>query len=137
MTLQAQLSQEWITLQNNYEQYERGGLLIKLVTLVLTVIGLIFDLAIVTLSVLIIVLWLQESIFRTYQARLGQRILRVEGLIKQDMPANGLAFQLHAEWLANRQGTLGLLNEYIASAIKPTVAFPYALLLIGLIGLAV
>jgi len=39
--------------------------------------------------------------------------------------------QLHSEWAAQRPGVIGLLAGYAASACRPTVAFPYAPLLIA------
>jgi hypothetical protein len=133
MTINEQLGQEWIALQNNYEQYEKGGLLIKLISLVLTAIGFTLDLNAVLVCALVAILWMQEGIFRTFQSRLGQRILRVESLVKQGASVQNPAFQLHSEWLENRKGALGLLGEYAASASKPTVAFPYAVLLMGIV----
>jgi len=125
--------QEWITLQNNYEQYEKTALLIKLMAIVLCVIGFVLALHEVVIALLLLVLWLQEGIFRTTQARLGVRILHLEQGLRTGEVA---AFQLHSEWLASRPGILGLLVEYGTSALRPTVAFPYAVLLI-LLGLLV
>jgi hypothetical protein len=84
----------------------------------------------------VLVLWLQEGIFKTWQSRLGERLLQLEGLIAQDSPPAGAAFQLHSGWVARRAGSKGLLAEYAASAARPTVAFPYAVLLIVLVLLA-
>jgi hypothetical protein len=127
------LGQEWITLQNHYEQYEKGGLLIKLLAIALCAIGFMLALHELVMGLLLLVLWLQEGIFRTFQTRLGMRILRIEqGVIIGE----GVAFQLHSEWLASRSGVLGLLHEYAVSALRPTVAFPYAVLLL-LLGLLV
>ncbi len=130
------LTQEWITLQNNHERYETGALLIKLVGVAAWGAGMAWGLNDKLVGALSLVLWAQEGIFRTFQARLGERILRVESLIgkSEAEQADGAAFQLHSEWLAGRPGGAGLLLEYARSAARPTVAFPYALLL--LIGLA-
>lgn len=133
------LQQEWLTLQQQYERYESGGLHIKLFTVALTVFGLVTTVPAVWLCGLVALLWLQEGIYRTFQSRLGQRILRVEGLIRQVASASsagqqqGGAFQLHSEWLASRQGALGLVREYVRSACRPTVAYPYLLLMSGLL----
>jgi len=121
------LGQEWTTLQNNYEQYEKGGLLIKLLAIALCAAGFALALHEMLIALLLLVLWLQEGIFRTFQARLGARILRVEQGLKA---GESTAFQLHSEWLASRPGTLGLLAEYACGALRPTVAFPYAVLLL-------
>ena len=131
------LNQEWLALQDQYERYESGGLHIKLFTVALMVFGLATAVPAVWLCGLVVVLWLQEGIYRTFQSRLGQRILRVEGLIRQheceasagQQPA---AFQLHSEWLAGRPGALTLVREYVARACRPTVAYPYVLILLGL-----
>lgn len=130
------LAQEWNTLQNNIEQYEKGGLLIKLAGVALCVIGLTLGHHAIVISMLIGVLWLQEGIFRTFQSRLVERILRIEQLIKQDTPTERAAYQLYSEWLAGRAGTVGLVKEYALSMLRPTVAFPYVvLILINLISL--
>jgi hypothetical protein len=126
--------QEWITLQNNYEQYEKGALLIKLLAISLCVIGFVMALNEVLMGFLLLILWLQEGIYRTYQARLGVRILRVEQSLKV---GEGSDFQLHSEWLAGRPGTIDLLAEYGASALRPTVAFPYVVLLLMIVMLVV
>jgi len=128
------LGQEWITLQNNFEQYEKAGLLIKLFAIALCALGFALALHEVVISALLLVLWLQEGIFRTYQARLGERILRLEQGLKT---GETVEYQLHSEWLASRPGMFGLLAEYGASALRPTVAFPYAALLVLIVVLVV
>ncbi|MES2104623.1 MAG: hypothetical protein V4634_11425 [Pseudomonadota bacterium] len=130
MTETQALAQEWQTLQNNYEQYEKTGLWVKLGSIGLFVAALVLGLNMLLTAVIVCLLWLQEGIFRTFQSRLGERILRIEGLIKRGMQSEGLAFQLHSEWLAARKDTSGLLLEYLNSALRPTVAFPYPVLLL-------
>lgn len=126
------LSQEWITLQNNHERYETGGLLLKLAGVAIWGVGMAWGRHDLLASLLLLILWVQEGVYRTFQARLGARILRVEALLGRGVAEDG-AFQLHSEWLAGRPGVAGLLAEYGKSALRPTVAFPYAiLLLIGL-----
>ncbi len=124
------LSQEWRTLQNNYELYERNALLVKLLALVLCmggyVLGLPFELA----AGFVLLLWVQECIVRTSQARLGERIVRIETLVRNAAPATS-ACQLHTEWLAGRSDSAGLLAEYAHHALRPTVAFPYAVLVLA------
>ncbi|MEQ1529509.1 MAG: hypothetical protein ABL925_09345 [Methylococcales bacterium] len=124
------LGQEWRTLQNNYEHYESNAFLIKLSAVALYLAAQVLLLNSLVTAAIILILWVQEGIFRTYQARLGRRILRIEGLLKQAEPAIGAACQLHTHWLAERKGFSGLLAEYAASTARPTVAFPYAVLLL-------
>lgn len=121
------LAREWATLQNNHERYETGGLVLKLAAVALFGVGVALGWSGLLLGLLVPVLWLQEGIYRTFQARLGTRILRVEALLRDE--ARGAPCQLHSEWLAGRPGLAGLLAEYGKSALRPTVAFPYALLL--------
>lgn len=125
----AALCHEWSTLQNNYEQMERNALLVKLAAVVLCVGGYAFSLPYELIGGTALLLWMQESLCRTSQARLGERLVRIEALVKNAAPASS-ACQLHTEWLANRKSSLGLLGEYAAHALRPTVAFPYAVLLV-------
>ncbi len=124
------LPAEWAVLQNNIEQYEKSALLIKLVAVGLFAGALVFSLSDSLTIGLIVLLWVQEGVLRTFQSRLVARILRVEEMLRQ---AGGMAFQLHSEWMASRKGAFGMLVEYAAAALRPTVAFPYvALLLVDL-----
>jgi hypothetical protein len=130
---QHQLGREWAVLQNNHEQYERSALLIKLSAVLLCVGGLLLGFDALWMAPVLLMLWLQEGIYRAFQARLGVRLLRVEQRLAQ-LPAAALAFQLHSEWQASRPDAAGLVREYLACAAKPTVAFPHApLLLLGLL----
>ena len=121
------LGHEWAILQDNHEQYEKNSLLIKLggIALFVACLALPLDAAITVL--LLLILWVQEGIFRTSQSRLGVRILRLEQLLRQDAPQAG--YQLHTEWQASRPGVAGLLAEYGRSMLRPTVAFPYVVLM--------
>ncbi|OWW20151.1 hypothetical protein [Noviherbaspirillum denitrificans] len=127
------LAHEWTTLQNNYEQYEKHSLLIKLASIALFVLSLSSLDAKFAVAVTLI-LWIQEGILRTYQSRLGDRLLRIEQLLKQASPQLAYACQLHTEWQAMRPGFGGLLVEYAKSMMRPTVAFPYVVLALLNIG---
>lgn len=127
----ALLGQEWQTLQNNHERYETGALLIKLVCLGLCIAGLAAHLDKAWIGVAVVLCWVEEGIFKTYQSRLADRLLRVEALLRQAALA-GRPMQLYSEWTASRPGGLALVREYALSACRPTVAFPYApMLLLG------
>lgn len=124
-------AREWTVLQPLYERYEWSALSIKLLTVALFGVGIAIDMPSPWLALLCLVMWLQEGIFKTYQTRLGARLLRIEQCLGGDVAAASLqAFQLHRDWAAQRVGSLGLLSEYLRSATRPTVAFPYALLLL-------
>jgi hypothetical protein len=123
-------AQEWVTLQNNYEQYEKSALFIKLVSIVLFCICLLLSLDAIFSSVLMLILWLQEGIWKTYQCRLAARLLAVEKLIALGVRVEEKAFQLHTHWQTNRSGLPSLVKEYLINAVRPTVAFPYVVLLL-------
>ncbi|WP_310388852.1 hypothetical protein [Roseateles sp.] len=120
------LQAEWLALQAHHEQYERAALGVKLLAVALC--GLAF--ANRWLWVLMLVLWLQEAIFKTFQARLGARLLQVESLLREAHARPAQAMQLHSEWLAARPRGAAILGEYARSALRPTVAFPYPLLVL-------
>jgi len=116
---------QWQTLHNSYERYEQYALVIKLISISLTLVSLTLTLNIMLLPLIIVILWLQEAIWKTYQSRLSDVIIKLEQERKS-------AYPLYSNWQEKRPSTGELVNEYINSAIKPTVAFPYA----PLIGIA-
>ena len=121
-------AQEWSVLQKLHERYEFGALAIKLTAVVLFFAGLVIELHGTWLMLLVAVLWLQEGIFKTYQGRLGTRLLVLEQGIAAAEPMR--VFALHSNWLAQRKGLIGQVGEYLGSTIRPTVAFPYLVLLV-------
>lgn len=125
---QSALGHEWATLQDNHEQYEKICLLIKLSVVAVFIACLAISVHVVVALLLMLLLWLQEAILRTGQSRLGVRILRIEQLVAEGISAPG--YQLHSEWLAKRPGLLGLLAEYGRNLLRPTVAFPYIVLVL-------
>lgn len=117
------LHQEWLALQAQHERYEGLALTVKLVAFVAVVVVPDNTLALALLALL----WLQEGVLKTFQARLGERLLVVEAGIKA---GEGVAaMQLHSDWLARRPRGAGLLAQYVKSALRPTVALPYPLLM--------
>jgi len=121
------LEREWVVLQGNIEQHERNALAVKLLAVFLFTAAVLFSLAESLTAWLIAILWVQEAMLRTFQARLGARILRIEDVLRGSA---GQAMQLHTEWAAARGGLVGMLVEYAKNAIRPTVALPYAALLL-------
>lgn len=117
------LHHEWLALQSQHERYEALALVVKLAAVAVCL--LILD---TTLTLcLIALLWLQEGVLKTFQGRLGDRLLVVEAALKA---GDGLPMQLHSDWLATRPGGVGLLLQYVKSALRPTVALPYPLLMV-------
>jgi len=127
------LSLEWQILQGNHEQHEQNALYIKLACLALCLAGLATRLPLYWTALTVLLCWMQEGIFKTYQSRLSDRLLRVESQLRQAQ-ATQAAMQLHTDWSANRPGGTALVIGYAVSACRPTVAFPYLpmLLMLGL-----
>ena len=68
------LQQEWLALQGQHERYEGLALAVKLSAFVVAVVVPDPALALALLALL----WLQEAVLKTFQARLGERLLVVE-----------------------------------------------------------
>ena len=118
------LQQEWLALQAQHERYEGLALVVKLAA-----VAVCFLVSETTLAVsLLALLWLQEAVLKTFQGQLGDRLLVVEAGIKsgEGVPA----MQLHSDWLASRPRGSGLALQYLKSALRPTVASPYPLLML-------
>jgi len=117
------LGPEWVALQQDHERYEASALLVKLAAVVLATLGIALAWPALAAILPLPVLWLQEGILRTSQSRLGARLLRIESGLSDP-------YRLHSEWQAGRPGVVGLLIEYVRNALRPTVAFPYVVLLV-------
>lgn len=120
------LQQEWLALQAQHERYEGLALGVKLVAFAAVVFVPDNVLAVALLALL----WLQEAVLKTFQARLGERLLVVEAGLKLGDGATVAAMQLHSDWLSRRPRGAGLVAQYLQSALRPTVALPYPLLML-------
>lgn len=118
------LQQEWLALQSQHERYEALALAVKLAAFLATLLVLDSALALALLALL----WLQEAVLKTFQGRLGDRLLAIEPALKTG--ADAPAMQLHSDWLGSRPRGAGLVAEYLKSALRPTVALPYPLLML-------
>ncbi|WP_041324383.1 hypothetical protein [Saccharophagus degradans] len=117
---------EWLALHNSYEQAERFSLLIKLTAVLLTA-GLSLLGAHTYLTCLLVsTLWLQDAIWKTFQSRTEQRLLIIEKMAATDENANP-AF--YSEWLRNRPSFAKLILAYFGNAVRPTIAYPYPVLI--------
>lgn len=118
------LQQEWLLLQAQHEHYELWTLAIKLTAVLLLAFAPVSTLLLLAMLAL---LWLQDAILKTFQARLGERLLQVERALRE--PASAAAMQFNSAWQVQRPGVGGLLAAYLRAACRPTVAFPYPLLM--------
>lgn len=122
------LSQEWVTLQHSIDQSEIWSLRIKLLTLIIFFTAIVLSAPITPTVILGLVLWLQDAIWKTFQSRTEQRILAVEKCIA-NASKDSTGMQFHSDWNNNRPSTVALIQSYIMHALKPTVAFPYIILI--------
>ena len=126
---------EWVILQNQYEQYERYALGIKLLAVTLCFWGFTSSISYLAVIFIVLVLWLQEAVWKTFQGRTENRLMELEARIDGQSYGAEVAFQVHRKWSITKGGNQDLIAEYMASAKRPTVMFPYVPL-IGLVFLA-
>lgn len=116
---------EWVTLQNQYDAFEKLSLLIKLFAILLTAV-LVTDIQLPELVLALnAILWVQDAIWKTVQSRFGNRLLTIENELAQ---AGQGTIAFNTAWESQPRGLLILLSEYVRHLVKPTVAFPHALL---------
>ncbi len=128
MNNKTELQQEWAVLHNSYEQYEAYALLIKGLSIVLTFTAISLAFPPLVAVFLLLVLWLQEAIWKTFQSRTEHRILSIETALKQTKDLQ--AFHFYSAWEQSRPNTFGLISSYLKQALRPTIAFPHIVLII-------
>jgi len=126
------LKNEWEILHADNERYERFSLLIKLVAVVSAIFLMVLSSGVFFPVLMVLLLWGQESIWKTYQARLCDRIMIVEAALKTEGENIPEGYQFYSEWLKNKPSTSGLIKEYAKNGLKPTVMYPYIILLVVL-----
>lgn len=127
------LSTEWKILHGDYEKYEQFSLLIKLFTVGLCLLCIALSINNYLSLMFILTLWFQEGIWKTYQARSGERLLIIEEALKGQQKENAYAsttpFSFYSDWEKQKPGTVGLVLEYMSNALRPTVMYPYVALI--------
>jgi len=118
------LQQEWLLLQAQHERYEALALAVKLAAFAAS----LWAPAPWPVLPLLALLWLQEGVLKTFQSRLGERLLAIEPALKAGAHAEPM--QLHSDWAARRPRGLALVAGYLRSALRPTVVLPYPLLMV-------
>jgi len=126
------LASEWTTLQNQFDSYEKYSLLIKLCNIIMFCMALFTLTLNFYLLVVSALLWLQDGIWKTFQARIEERLLAVEKLLSNDDNKNN-AFQFNSLFSENRKQGLELVKEYLYQSLRPTVAFPHVFIALALI----
>jgi len=125
----SKLENEWTILHADIERYERNSLYIKLTAVLVSLISMLMGLNVFLAVLLLMILWLQDGIWKTFQNRLVSRIVNLEDQIKRSTNDDD-GMQLYSQWENQRQGVLGLVREYLKNALKPTVAYPYVVLIL-------
>lgn len=136
---ETELASEWSLLQNQFDSYEKYSLLIKLASVLIVSWAYMADTLDYFLVFLILVLWVQDAIWKTFQGRIEVRLLQLESCLQKVQKREGsedaadnlesLAYQFNSVYQRERPSQIGLIVEYGAQAIRPTVAFPYVALL--------
>lgn len=121
-------STEWSLLQNQYDSYEKHSLYIKLLSIAVFLAGVFFDIFSIYILFSLAILWGQDAIWKTFQSRIEKRLLAVEQAINENREEH--AFQFNSEFMKERSGGVSLLKEYFHQAIRPTIAFPHAVLIV-------
>ena len=126
------LSSEWSLLQGQFDSYEKHSLLIKLSSIGILSAAYFTNHLSVFVLLLLLVLWLQDAIWKTFQARIDARLLQLEEYLSNEHALenrDGIAFQFNSLYAQNRPGSVGLLKEYLGQSLRPTVAFPHIVLI--------
>lgn len=130
---QQHLYSEWALLQNQFDSYEKYSLIIKLINVTILAIAYFANSISLFILCLLLILWLQDAIWKTFQSRIETRLLTLETAIKNnhsDKESSTIAYQFNSEFEKNRKSIIGLIAEYCRQAIRPTIAFPHFLLVV-------
>ena len=82
----------------------------------------------ITIIFILLVLWGQDAIWKTFQSRIEPRLFQIEKSISTDCSES--ACQFNTEYNKGSLGGLALIIEYSRQSIRPTIAFPHIVLII-------
>jgi hypothetical protein len=119
---------EWCLLQNQFDSYEKHSLYIKLLSIIVLLAAEISGAISFFIVLILLVLWLQDAIWKTFQSRIEPRLLQIEKCIAEKSEES--AFQFNSEFHKIRLSGISLINEYLCQSIRPTVAFPHIVLIL-------
>jgi len=117
--------QEWLQLQQSYDQMEKHALWLRLLCLTLWLWLVEQNSTFVLQAGLIGFCWLNEALWKAQQDRAGARLLALEAAMREGLD---ISCQWQSSWLAQRPGVAGLISSYVTAACKPTVAISYLIL---------
>lgn len=122
---------EWCLLQNQFDSYEKNSLYIKLLSIVVLLSAEISGAIDISMVFILVILWLQDAIWKTFQSRIEPRLLQIEKYISVD--SNESVCQFNSEYQKIRLSGLALIIEYAGQSVRPTVAFPHVVLILFLL----
>lgn len=121
--------EEWKSQQHSYDRYEALSLGIKIFGVTLFIACTALGFKPVLILALICVIWLLEAIWKTFQSRTEDRLLVLEKAWQQNKFTEAMNFYSH--WQAQRPQTSQLILAYAKNALRPTIAYPYVVLLVA------
>lgn len=128
---------EWCVLQNQFDSYEKHSLFIKLLSIVVMLVAEVSGVIGIPIALILVVLWLQDAIWKTFQSRLEPRLFQIEKTISDESnesnESNESVCQFNSEYHKIRLSGLALIIEYARQSIRPTVAFPHVVLILILL----
>ncbi|GAC29956.1 hypothetical protein [Brumicola pallidula] len=118
---------EWATLQNQFDAFEKLSLVIKLVAILIAAL-FVFELKQPEIIlVLNSICWGQDAIWKTFQSRFADRLLKIESDLSST--SNSGHIQFNTAWDLKPRGQVSLVSEYLRHLVKPTIVFPHLILL--------
>lgn len=126
------LADEWALLQNQFDSYEKFSLLIKLANITLMSCAIFFKIFNIYLLFILMIIWLLDGIWKTFQSRIETRLLIVEEYFSKGSlhESKILPYQFNRQFMQHRPGGITLIKEYVRQALRPTVAYPHFFLLL-------
>ena len=119
---------EWCLLQNQFDSYEKYSLHIKLLSVIVLLAAEVSGVISIFIVLVLVVLWFQDAIWKTFQSRIEARLLQIETYILEK--SVGSEFQFNSEYYKARLSGASLIKEYVTQSIRPTVAFPHIVLIL-------
>ncbi len=130
------LSKEWLVQQQAFDKYEQYSLVIKLVAVAtVLLIRCLGTPGSIIPFLAVLLFWLTEAIWKTFQQRIYQRLLQLESALHENDPAPADPMTFNCEFEQQRPGLLGLIGEYSRSGLTPTTMVTY-LILIAIVAIA-
>jgi hypothetical protein len=123
-----ELMTEWCLLQNQFDSYEKHSLYIKLVSILVLLYAEISGFIGISLIFILLVLWGQDAIWKTFQSRIEPRLFHIEKSLSTN--SNETACQFNTEYNKVSLEGMALVIEYARQSIRPTIAFPHVALII-------